>query len=205
MKRHSRGVRANTVARHSLFRLLAICLTSVCSHAAAALTLTLSPTTQQGSQGDLLTYGVTLQNDLTGTVFLNGDSVDLFAPDVTADDTPFLFNAPATLGPGATWSGNAFTLTIGPTTPFQSYTGSFDVFGGSDANASGVLASAPFELVVSPVPEPSGAVLVLSVLVCFALLQRIFKRNPLASSRVGTVLRRVPWFRLQRGEVSRFE
>jgi hypothetical protein len=139
----------------------------------AALTLKITPGSQAGVNGDLLTYSATLQNDLTGTVFLNGDSVDLFASDVVADDTPFLFNAPLSLGPGAMWSGDVFTLTIGPTTPFQSYIGSFDIFGGPDANALDVIASAPFELIVQNVPEPTTAPLLLMTLGSVMFSRRI--------------------------------
>jgi hypothetical protein len=146
--------------RLALFILVAFSLLFTRNVSNAALSLTVEPLSQQGLPGDSLTYQIALQNDLTGTVFLNGDDINLPAQDIFADDSSFLFNAPLSLGPGESWSGDAFTLTIGPTTPVQSYMGTFNILGGTDSSSVETVASGQFELVVNSVPEPPTGCLV---------------------------------------------
>jgi hypothetical protein len=147
------------------FGIIAVYLTFFSWSSDGSVIVTITPHTQTGMSGDILSYSATIQNDLTGTVFLNGDGINLFASGVVADDTPFLFNAPLSLGPGAMWSGEVFTLTIGATTPFLTYDGFFDIFGGPDPTALDVIGSGPFQLVVrgQGVPEPSNDLVLFSI------------------------------------------
>ena len=122
------------------------------------LTLTLDAPYQSGEQGVVFTFTATVtNNDPSETVFLNGDSVLLDSP-LTYDDTDFGLNAPLSLAP-LTSSGDfvLFTVTVPPGTPIGLYAGTFEILGGADGSASDVVASANFDIEVTP--EPSSFLL----------------------------------------------
>lgn len=133
--------------------------------AQAQVTLALSPPSQTGSVGSTVFFSGQITNSsLTNTVFLNGDSLTFNAPaaGLTLDDTPFLTNAPPRLGPVIsgmnTFTGGLFNIVITPSAAPGTYFGTFAVLGGSDATASGTLASANFSVTVAAAPEPSPLV-----------------------------------------------
>ena len=157
---------SSTKAIWSLSAIIALHHVMLSSAIADGVSLTVTPE-KDGTNGQTVTYDVTVQNNTAGTIYLNGDSVDMFntvktsgivdghAPNVAADDNPFLLNAPPTLAPAATYIGS-FTLTIGASpipdgfpTPIRLYQGSFVIFGGSTAQSINILASSPFLLNVT--------------------------------------------------------
>ncbi len=134
---------------------------------AGGLTLTFTPDTQTIFAGGTGVFTGTIKNISPFTVFLNGDSFTALSPGLTADDTPFLTNAPASLAPGAVYdSGPAglFDVSVAPGTPDGSYSGFFNILGGADPNAQIVEATQEFH-VSAPVPEASSSVSLAALLV----------------------------------------
>ncbi len=126
---------------------------------AGGLTLTFTPDTQTILAGDTGVFTGTIKNISPIPIFLNGDSFTALSPGLTADDTPFLMNAPASLAPGAIYdSGPAglFDISVAPGTPDGTYTGFFNILGGADPNAQIVEATQKFTVQV--VPEMSSLV-----------------------------------------------
>ena len=115
-----------------------------------------------GAPGSVLHFTGTLSNSsTTDTVFLNGDVPTFTAPGLTLDDSPFS-NAPLSLGPlgsgSDTYTGDFFDVTIGSAAQPGTYSGTFEILGGADGNASDVVASHDFYATVLPqaVPEASS-------------------------------------------------
>jgi hypothetical protein len=139
-----------------------------------AVSITFSPNAQTSSQGSSVTFSGTIENIGSQTVFLNGDSISLLAPGVTADDSDFLFNAPPSLSPGGIWTGAIFQLDVGADTPPGAYNGSFTVIGGANSSTFDILGSGLFQLKVvsgSPVPDASSTwvLLLLALAATFGL------------------------------------
>jgi hypothetical protein len=127
---------------------------------ADTLTLTLASPDQSGLGGELLTFDATLTDiDPTEVVFLNGD-LPLVDGSLIIDDSPFNNNYPLSLDPPDMFTGELFTVFIPDGTPAGLYTGSFEIVGGSDGNAQDELASANFDVQVTP--EPSSLLLLLT-------------------------------------------
>jgi hypothetical protein len=127
---------------------------------ADTLTLTLASPDQSGLGGELLTFDATLTDiDPTEVVFLNGD-LPLVDGSLIIDDSPFMNNYPLSLDPPDMFTGELFTVFIPDGTPAGLYTGSFEIVGGSDGNAQDELASANFDVQVTP--EPSSLLLLLT-------------------------------------------
>jgi hypothetical protein len=127
---------------------------------ADTLTLTLASPDQSGVGGQMLTFDATLTDiDPTEVVFLNGDLPLVDSP-LTIDDSPFNDNYPLSLNLPDSFTGELFTVFIPDGTPSGLYTGSFEIVGGSDGNAQDVLASANFDVNVTP--EPSSLLLLLT-------------------------------------------
>jgi hypothetical protein len=120
----------------------------------AAAILELTSAVQHAGAGRTVMFSGTLRNDGAATVFINGSSSFNDLP-LSVNDSIFLQGAPASLAPGAMYSGAMFRVAIPAGAPLGSYAGGFNVLGGSSSNASDLLASSQFGVVVVPVPEPS--------------------------------------------------
>lgn len=121
--------------------------------AGAQLTLTLDAPNQAGQPGDQVLFSGILTNTGGLTVFLNGDDLSLNGGGLDTDDSPFLASSPASIDPGATWSGDLFYVTIDTSTIPDLYPGTFSVLGGDNPNTFDVLSSADFSVFVRQVPS----------------------------------------------------
>lgn len=130
--------------------------------------LTLSAPYQMGP-GGVFTFDATVTNtDLTNIVYLNGDSLT-GAGLLLLDDSPFLSNWPLSLDPLHSYTGELFTVTApawGPGSNF--YTGAFILQGGASGGAQDTLATAVFDVQVTP--EPSSFLLLGTGVLTFGLL-----------------------------------
>jgi hypothetical protein len=129
--------------------------------ASTIFTVSFTPDTLTGDPGGpTIEFSGALLNNTGNTVFINGDSFT-FGIGGAVDDSPFLFNAPISLGP----SGSSGTFTfLDVTIPLGQAAGTYDgvltVLGGADGSAQDSLGSAAFHVVVnSTVPEPSSFLL----------------------------------------------
>ena len=129
---------------------------------ADSLTFTLTnPTGSVANTGGSVTFDatVTAPSSNSATIFLNGDSFNVTAP-VTLNDNDFLAEFPASLAPGASFTGDLFALTVPAGVAFNTYLGTFTLLGGADGNANGSLGTVNFSLAITP--EPSSYVLLLT-------------------------------------------
>jgi hypothetical protein len=101
------------------------------------------------AQNSSVSFSATIKNTGSNTIFLTGNSLSLFAPEVTIDDTYFLANAPASLTSGATWTGTVFLLGASATAASDSYNVSFAVYGGADSSAYNPLGAGQFQLAIT--------------------------------------------------------
>jgi hypothetical protein len=141
----------------------ALLMAGLSSAAAYADTLTFTLTNPNGGVladvGGTLTFDatVTASSTNTGSIFLGGDSFNVTAP-VTLDDTDFFNNFPLSLAPGASFTGELFTLTVPAGMPVGSdFLGTFTLFDG----ANNSLGTVDFS-VTAATPEPSSIVLLLT-------------------------------------------
>jgi hypothetical protein len=105
---------------------------------ADSLTVTLTEPSQTVVQGTtVVTFDATILNpSLTDTIFLNGDSSSTNSFLVSVDDTPFLLNAPISLGPGTSSGPFAlFNVDLPGNLAPGVYTGIFSILGGPDGGA----------------------------------------------------------------------
>jgi|SRR5579872_4770444 len=124
--------------------------------ATAVMTVTFSPMIVTGAPGQTVGIFGTLTNNAGTTQFINGDTFNLTGLS-GADDSPFLNNAPFSLGPGATSASFQFLAETIPTAPVGLYNGTFTVTGGADSNAQDNLGTGNFG--VNVIPEPSTMLL----------------------------------------------
>jgi len=159
-----------------LASLAVACLSSAAR--ADSIGLTLTETTLTGAAGTMITFDATLTNLTASTLFLNGDAWATSSSFLTVSDNPFLTNAPLSLAAGAGSGPYAlFTVLIAPGTPAGTYgLNTFSILGGSDGITFNTIGSAQFTVDVSPVPEPSTFVLLVSGLLGFGIKHRLGKR-----------------------------
>lgn len=122
---------------------------------------------QNAAQGASATFMGSLTNGGMPARFINAVSFTLnySGPGtITFDSSAFFANVPSMLNPGQTTGLVAFFDAIASSlvTP-GTYTGSFSVLGGDDANANTLLATQDFMIVImngtEPVPEPATLLL----------------------------------------------
>jgi hypothetical protein len=123
-----------------------------------------SLSTVSGAVGSTVDVVGTITNNTDGLLFLNGDSFSLVDSSLTLDDSDFFDNAPLTLNPGASSDPfDIFVIEIGSSaTPGVLSPNFFSVLGGSDPGSSDVIGTVTFDVDVqgvTPVPEPSGLLL----------------------------------------------
>jgi hypothetical protein len=122
----------------------------------AGVILDFTPATQSLIPSDTVEFSGTLTNTGVANVFLNGDVSILAYTGLSLDDSPFFINAPLFLVPGQSYVGPFFDVTAAASALSGSYSGSYTIQGGSDANTFDDLASQDFTLNVgSGVPEPN--------------------------------------------------
>jgi len=116
--------------------------------------LTLDAPYQIGPLSVFSFYGTITNTSLTDTVYLNSDSsvADALA---TLDDSPFLNSPYYTLAPGqSTADFLIFNVDVPPYGDGSNfYSGSFTLIGGADGNAGDALATADFNVQVTPEPD----------------------------------------------------
>ena len=152
--------------RRFLTLLVAIAGLLHCGTAAKAdsFSFTIDPATQPAVPGQTLTFFGTVGNPGASPIYLTGDTVTADAS-LFVDDSQFLINFPPSLDSGVTTlSEELFSVLVLPGTPDGSYTGMFEILGGSDGNAQDVLGAQGFTVNVaeSAVPEPSSLLLLAS-------------------------------------------
>jgi hypothetical protein len=115
--------------------------------------LTLDAPYQIGPLSVFSFYG-TITNTGDITIFLNGDAFPMLDDGLTFDDGPFLNSPYDTLAPGqSTPDFLLFTITAPPYGAGSNfYTGSFALLGGADDQAGDTLATADFNIQVTPEP-----------------------------------------------------
>jgi len=132
---------------------------------ADTFSFTLDAPNQDAVAGQTITFSATVSNgDPEATVFLNGDTPSVDSP-LMLDDGPFQTNPKFwSLGPGSTYDGELFDITVPLGTPDGSYSGNFAFLGGSDNQAGDLLGSGEFNVNVTGgvVPEPSSLVLLVT-------------------------------------------
>lgn len=150
--------------RHKLSPLALLPLALLAVPARAQLTLTLTPASQAGPAPSTFHFTGTLSNPTASEVFLNSDSLTFNGPASTLDDSPFLNNAPLSLGPAGsgsdTYTGGFFDVTLNSSAAPGTYFGTFEVLGGPTASDQNIVASEDFSVTVTsaPVPEASSPV-----------------------------------------------
>jgi len=134
---------------------LAIAITSVgAAHADAVLSFT--PSTLSTVAGGTVEFVGILTNTGAADLYLNGDVVILPYPFLTVDDSIFYVNAPLFLSSGESYSGAFFDVTADAATPSGSYSGTYTIQGGADADTFDDIATEDFQVdVSSPIPEPN--------------------------------------------------
>jgi len=154
----------------SRFCAVAAFLVSAGMCTADAITITLMPGTLTGTPGSVVTFGGTLANTTTSTVFLNSAGINLsggFSPG-DLDTSAFFVNAPLfLLASEVTLPIDLFTIKVPNPFADGSHQGAFMVLGGSDDLAQDIIGTASFTVEVSGVPEPNSRLLVGLTLVLF--------------------------------------
>jgi hypothetical protein len=118
-----------------------------------------------GTAGSSITFQANVSNPSGTDTFLNGDSSITSSILVSVNDTPFILNAPVSLGSGGIAGPfDIFTVVLDPSIAAGIYTGTFSILGGADGASSNDLADLNFTVNVTPstsVPEPGTLQMVL--------------------------------------------
>jgi len=140
----------------ALTALLALAVSSAAAYA-DSISLTLTNAHEVAHDSQTISYAATLSAPITnlGDVYLNFDSFNIDSP-LILDDSDFL-NVAAFLAPGASWTGDLFTVTVPWNAALGTYAGSFSLIGGANGASGDLLATAQFGTTVTP--EPSSFLL----------------------------------------------
>jgi PEP-CTERM motif len=145
---------------------------------ADSLNIVLSNPVQTGTSDGFLTFDATVSAPVTnsGTLYLNGDSVNFSLDGSSLDDSDFYLNSPLSLDPGGSFTDALFTVTLPTLLAPGNYIGSFSIVGGSDPSQQLTLGTASFEVdAPSAVPEPSTWLLLTTGLTGVAMV--VYGRN----------------------------
>ena len=110
---------------------------------------------QSAVAGDIVEFDATITNlDPSNGLYLNSDNVASLDSPLTLDDTAF-WNIPYPLNPagdsGDSYTGALFDVTVPLGTAAGTYVGEYQVFGGSNTDASDLLGDEPFTITVGNV------------------------------------------------------
>jgi hypothetical protein len=144
----------------TLFCGLMLALLGTVAAKADTLTITLDQPIQKAAAGDTVEFFGTITNDSSSTIFLNNDSFTLAGLSLTVDDD--FFNTPISLDAGETSEDvELFDVTVSDPLldPIGTYSGSYELLGGTDGDAQNVIGTAKFA--VTTVPEPGSIYLLL--------------------------------------------
>jgi hypothetical protein len=150
---------------------------------ADTLNLVLSNPVQTAIPGSTLTFGANASAPFSNsvTIFLNGDNFNVALNGATIDDSDFL-NFPLSLDPGVGFAGSLFTVTLPSTIAPGTYTGFFEILGGSDPTLQDTIATVNFEIDSPPaVPEPDTWLLFATGLTFLAAL--LYSRSKIPDAR----------------------
>jgi hypothetical protein len=162
--------RKMTIALPITFAIAMLVLPAAAS--ASTLNLTLFNSTAFTGLPAVVSFSATVSAPLTnsGAVFLNADSVNIDFP-LTLDDSAFFMNFPLSLAPGASFTGQIFTVTVPDFAQlYVPYSGYFEIDGGANSGAADPIATANFT--VTSTPEPATGVLLMGGLVLVLRLRR---------------------------------
>jgi hypothetical protein len=154
------------------FSLLSLAITALLLNAPAAkadsYTFNFVNPDQSAVVGDVVEFDAAITNlDPSNGLYLNFDNLASLDAPLILDDTAF-WNIPYPLDSGDGYTGPLFDVTVPLGTAAGTYEGEYQVFGGSNADASDLLGKELFTVTVgngtstSPVPEPSSLLLLLS-------------------------------------------
>jgi hypothetical protein len=153
--------------------------------ASSVFTVTFSPSIDSGAPGSTFSFQGTILNNTANTEFINSDSFALAGiPPSGIDDSPFLNNAPLSLGPNASTGSFIFLkVTIPNNQASADYAGTFDIIGGQDGGngtANDFLGEGTFTARVTPpsTPEPATILLAVAGLLALILVRRIAGTEP---------------------------
>ena len=126
--------------------------------ARADAVLTFTPNTLQITPGGTVEFDGTLANTGTTAIYLNNDVFSFLSPDLTIDDSPFIFEGPSSLAAGDSFTGAFIDVTADAATLSGSYSGTYTIQGGADGDTFDDIATADFTLdagSTSITPEPN--------------------------------------------------
>jgi hypothetical protein len=166
------------------FTLAVLCLLSASVPAMATpvdtLTFTFSNPNQSAAAGGTVTFtAMSTAGDNGGDVFINFDAINGDAAPYSVDDD-FLFGYALSLSPGASFTGEVFTITLPSfATLGEVFYGTYTLQGGGDSAASRILDTETFSVTTmaggpaSVTPEPSSlALLVTGVMGTAGMMRR---------------------------------
>jgi hypothetical protein len=151
---------------------------------ADTLNLVLSNPIQTGIPGTTLTFDATASapSSNSETIFLNGDNFNGTLGGAVLDDSDFL-NFPFSLDPGDSSEGSLFTVTLPSTLAPGTYTGFFEILGGSDPGAQDTIATVNFEIdAPAATPEPGTLLLLATGLTLLAAF--LYNRSKTGEARL---------------------
>ena len=120
---------------------------------AQALSLTYDAPNQAAYPDNTLTFSGTLLNNSTSPLYLNGATYTLSSGDLSLDSLDFITNAPASLLPNQSWSGDLFTVYIASNAQLGVTQDTFTITGGYGVNDQNDLVTTPFTVAVTPAPS----------------------------------------------------
>jgi len=130
--------------------LIIIILIVMSSSAWAEMGISFNPASQSGFAWGALVFNGTLTNNGEDTLFINGLDIVGLEPGISLDSDPFFQNAPESLEPGQSWTGDMVEAMIDPAALPGNHICSVMIVGGTDEGASEVLAIQNFMVQVLP-------------------------------------------------------